>query len=97
MKILIICNNGNSSSVLAQKMTKQAKIDNEDHQIDAIPPFDAKAKINEYDVVLIAPQIKHDLRVYSKLHNKVEVIPPMIFGMMDGKKALDLVKKIFES
>ncbi len=95
MKILVICNNGNSSSVLAQKMTKQAKTDGRDHTADAIPPFDAKEKLGEFDVVLIAPQIKHDLRTYSKLHPKVEVIPPMIFGMMDGKKALDLAEEVF--
>ncbi len=95
MKILVICNNGNSSSVLAQKITKQAKKDGLEHTADAIPPFDAKEKLGEFDVVLIAPQIKHDLKSYSKLHEKVEVVPPMVFGMMDGKKALDLALEVF--
>ncbi len=94
MKILVICNNGNSSSVLAQKMNKEAKKAGREHVADAIPPFDAKERLGEFDVILIAPQIKHDLKSYSKLHERVEVVPPMIFGMMDGSKALDLAEEV---
>lgn len=95
MKVLVICNNGNSSSVMAQKMMKEAKAQKLDIISEAIPPHDAKAHIKEYDVILIAPQIKFDLKNYQKLHDKVEVIPPMVFGMMDAKKGLALAQEVF--
>lgn len=95
MKVLVICNNGNSSSVMAQKMQKQAKADGTDHIIEAIPPHDAKARIGEYDVILIAPQIKFDLPNYRKIHPKVEVIPALVFGTMDAKKGLALAEEVF--
>ncbi len=95
MKILVVCNNGNSSSVLAQKITKEAKASGLDLTAEAIPPFNAKERIGEFDVVLIAPQIKFDLANYQAIHPKVEVIPPMIFGMMDAKKAIELAEQVF--
>ncbi len=94
MKILVICNNGNSSSVLAQKINKVATEKGLEHTAEAVPPFNAKDRVNEFDVVLIAPQIKFDLQTYQALHPKVEVIPPMIFGMMDGIKAIELAEEV---
>ncbi len=95
MKILVVCNNGNSSSVLAQKINKEAKATEQDIVAEAIPPFNAKERIGEFDVVLIAPQIKFDLVNYQAIHPKVEVVPPMVFGMMDAKKSIELAKELF--
>lgn len=95
MKVLVICNNGNSSSIMAQKMTKQAKLEGVDIRTDSAAPFDVEDIIKNYDVVLIAPQIKHDLKKYQGMHDKVELIPPLVFGMTDGKKGNALATEVF--
>ena len=59
-KVLIICNQGMSSSLMAKKTTNFFKEQGEDIQIDAttIAVGDKPFQNDEYDLILISPQVR---------------------------------------
>ncbi|HHW01296.1 MAG TPA: PTS sugar transporter subunit IIB [Thermoanaerobacterales bacterium] len=100
MKILLLCNAGMSTSLLVEKMKKEAKNLDIEAVIDALPIEDLDKVIDNYDVILLGPQVKFKERMVSELctaHSKKYVfIPPQVYGMVDGKKALDLALEILK-
>ena len=58
MKIMLACNAGMSTSLLVQRMRKEAAAQGLDATIDANPLNKALEKIGDgYDVLLLGPQI----------------------------------------
>ena len=95
MKILLVCNQGMSTSVLVKNMYKYA---NEDVVIEAKPVTEYQDVAANYDVILIGPQIRYQLQeVESVAKNygiKAAVIDSMAYGMLDGKKVLEQAKSL---
>lgn len=95
MKILLVCNQGMSTSVLVKNMYKYA---DEDTLIEAKPVTEYKDVASKYDVILIGPQIRYQLSeveaVAKKYGIKAAVIDPAAYGMLDGKKALEQAKSL---
>ncbi|EIV99264.1 PTS sugar transporter subunit IIB [Thermoanaerobacter siderophilus] len=95
MKILLICGAGMSTSLLVEKMKKEGeKRGMKDLYIFAEAADNLEKVIDDYDVILLGPQIRYKEKYVSELakeKNKVyRVIPPNIYGMIDGAKTLDL-------
>jgi len=59
MKILLACNAGMSTSLLVQKMRKEATSQGIDATIDAEPLGPALEDVQDYDVLMLGPQIKY--------------------------------------
>lgn len=59
-KVMLICNAGMSSSVMAKKTTKYLQEKGEDIQIDSttVAVGDKPFQTDEYDLILISPQIR---------------------------------------
>ena len=99
MKILLVCNAGMSTSMLVQKMEKAAKEKGIEATIEAYPLTEAEKIINDWDVVMLGPQVRHCLSSLKKVSGEtpIEVINMRDYGMMNGenvlKRALELVKK----
>lgn len=102
MKILLMCAAGMSTSLLVSKMEKYAKqINLTDITIKAEPVEDLDKHVDDYDVFLLGPQVKYkETWVKEIVEKKGKVygnIPPQIYGLVDGKRtlelALDLLKK----
>lgn len=95
MKILLVCNQGMSTSVLVKNMCKYA---DEETLIEAKPVTEYKDIAQNYDVILIGPQIRYQLKeveeVAKKYSIKAAVINPAAYGMLDGKKVLDQAKSL---
>ncbi|MCG0276749.1 MAG: PTS sugar transporter subunit IIB [Thermosediminibacteraceae bacterium] len=95
MRILLICAAGMSTSLLVEKMKKEGeKRGMQDLYIKAETVDDLEKVIDDYDVVLLGPQIRYKEKYVADLtkeKNKAyRVIPPHIYGMVDGAKTLDL-------
>jgi len=95
MKVLLLCNAGMSTSLLVKKMKKEAEDRGlNDIEIEARSVMELRELIDETDVILLGPQLAYKEREIAKIcddhSKKFTLIAPMIYGMVDGKKALDL-------
>lgn len=96
--ILLACNAGMSTSLLVQKMQKEAKAQGLDVQIKANPLNKALDMLDDADVLLLGPQIAYAKADAEKVANgkPVAVIAMADYGRMNAKKiladALELMK-----
>lgn len=105
MRILLCCEGGLSTNLLMQEMKKSVKnsknLDINNFKFDAIPVDELERKINDWDVVLIGPQVGHKLKYVKEIcesNNKpYTVIDKDVYGAMDGatvaKMAIILYRK----
>lgn len=95
MKILLVCNQGMSTSVLVKNMYKYA---DEQTMIEAKPVTEYQDVALQFDVILIGPQIRYQLQeveqVAMKNGMKAAVIDAAAYGMLDGKKVLAQAKSL---
>ena len=66
-KILLVCNAGMSTSMLVQRMEKAATEKGIEAEIIALPITDALSKMDDWDVVMLGPQV---LELKQKLQLK---------------------------
>ena len=95
MKILLLCNAGMSTSLLVKKMKAEAEERGiENIEIEARSALELPGLIETYDVFLLGPQLAYKEKEIAETcmehSKKFALIAPMIYGMVDGKKALDL-------
>lgn len=94
-KIILLCAGGMSTSVLVNNMKKEAAAQQFNCEIDAYAVDAAKKVGAEADCVLIGPQIAYKLEEVKKVVPcPVADIDMAIYGMMDGKKALEMAQKL---
>lgn len=100
MNILLVCTFGMSTSLLVKKMKDEAKARGIETHIDAMPVEELPEMIDYYDAILFGPQVKYKEKMVSELcaaHSKKYIfIPPQVYGMVDGKKTLELALKLME-
>lgn len=96
MKILLICSAGASTSAVVAKMQEAAVAMGETHEIKAMGTSEAIEVAQEWDVLLLGPQLRNELKKYAeRFPNKpLDSIPPIFYGRLDGKGVLDLAKKL---
>lgn len=90
MNIALVCLAGMSTSMLVANMKKFATADD---TIVAMPASELKPLINDYDVVLVGPQLRYQLKEIEALATsagkKAALIDMRIYGAMNGKAALE--------
>ncbi|KLU62498.1 lichenan-specific phosphotransferase enzyme IIB component [Peptococcaceae bacterium CEB3] len=100
MNILLVCVAGMSTSLLVKKMEKEAAARNLQARIMAKPIDDLENVIDGFDVVLVGPQIKYKEKYVKEIAErqgkKYAVIPFTMYGMVDGKGALDLALRLMD-
>ena len=92
MNIMLCCNAGMSTSLLVQKMQKEAAARGMDASIEARPMNEAMDHINEADIILLGPQIGYAKGDFEKAVDgriPVTVIPMVDYGRMNAPKILD--------
>lgn len=107
MRILLCCAGGFSTNMLMQNMKKvvkeSAKLNEEDFKFTAIPadsleeeiPADSlEEEIDNWDVVLVGPQVSHKIdfieAVCKPKNVPFAVIDKDVYGQMDGATVLKL-------
>lgn len=94
-KVLVVCLGGFSSSVFASKLKKAAVLKGLDYETMSAFPGDGKKVADQYDVILISPQAFHEARNFNAIHSRVIDIPPLLYGTMDGDKAIELIEDFY--
>lgn len=91
MKILLVCNAGMSTSMLVARMEKAAVSRGLSMEIQAVPIVQAETIMKDWDIVMLGPQVRHQLRSLQEKANGVPivVIEMRDYGMMNGDKVLD--------
>lgn len=98
MRILLVCSAGMSTSLVQKKIAKAFGSEEEGWTINAESADLLEEVIDDYDVVLLGPQIafkKNKLAEIANAKNKpLDVINPMDYGMGNGENILAQIKKL---
>ena len=95
-KIVLLCCQGMSTSMLVSKMQKAAEKQGLDYNIAAHPIASAASVAADADLILLGPQVRfQQSKVQKELPDKkVEVIDMRSYGMMDGEGVVGQCKKL---
>jgi len=91
-KIILICNAGMTTGMLAKKIEKAS--DNS-LEVKAYSEAEYKDHLNDVSLVLIGPQIRFlKPQIEASVNVPVEPISPMKYGIMDGEGVYEDIKKL---
>lgn len=97
MKVMFVCAGGMSTAMTAKKLEEVAKKNDVEMKVNAFGTSDYLEELEKdnYDVLLVAPQIRHRFNVIKDSTEKfdnlvVEKIPPNMYAPMEP-----IVKKLF--
>lgn len=100
VKVLITCNGGMSSTMIATRANRRAKKENLDIVFDSMPLRRAQLALDNFDVVLLSPSIgtfASEFRHYAR-EAAIEVVPMRDYGRFDvasmTRLALSLMPEI---
>ncbi len=95
IRVLIVCSWGMSTSLLVDSMLAAAVARKYELTVEALSAGEYAAKVEECDVVLIAPQIRHLRKSIEKLAmaagKPVALIEPFHYATMNGQAVLEQV------
>ncbi|MBO0779517.1 MAG: PTS sugar transporter subunit IIB [Ktedonobacteraceae bacterium] len=95
LQVLIVCSWGMSTSLLVESMLEAAKARQIELEVEALSAGEYAGRVDECDVVLIAPQIRHLRKSIEKLAMEVSkpvaLIEPFHYATMNGEAVLDQV------
>ena len=95
MKILLVCNAGMSTSMMAMNLEEEIKKNGDSAVIEAVPVSEIDMHLEHVDVILLGPQIRF---AFDEIKEKypdvlVMVISPQDFGSMNAVNVLKDIKK----
>lgn len=97
MKILVICGQGMSTSLMVQSMYKYAE---EGDIIKAASAGELKDLIDDYDIILVGPQIRYKMKSIMKMaldhHRPAQLVDTVAYGRLNGKAVFEQAKKIYQ-
>jgi PTS system cellobiose-specific IIB component len=98
IRVLIVCSWGMSTSLLVDSMLAAAVARRCDLTVEALSAGEYAARVDECDVVLIAPQIRHLRKSIEKLassaNKPVALIEPFHYATMNGQAVLEQVLRM---
>ena len=98
MKVLLVCAAGMSTSLLTNSMKKAGQPTD---VVDAVPIAELLQNVDKYDVVLLGPQIKFKLKEVEEICKPkgipCGVVDMRVYGMMNGKAAMDQARSLLGS
>jgi len=96
LKILLVCSNGMSTSLLQQNIIRYAKSVNIETEVKAYPAVEAKGIFQDWDVILLGPQVGYELANFKELTTTIPVaiIPANIYAMGKGKETLQFAQEL---
>lgn len=80
---------------LYSRWKRQHRIKGIEMEVKALPVTDAEKELNDWDVIMLGPQVRHmEKRLRELTSTPIEVINMRDYGMMNGEKVLDAALKI---
>lgn len=93
INIILCCQQGASTSMLASSMREAAQKRNLEVQISAYPYTELSDVAPSADIVLFGPQVRYMLAEFAKqldaINKPYMLIDTVDYGMMDGQAVLD--------
>lgn len=98
VKILLVCANGISTSLL---MCKAEKYLRPGDSINAVAYFSVRAKIQDYDIILLGPQMRAYIDQLGKLCEEYRKpygwIDMKTYGSMDGESVVETAYSLLQN
>ncbi|WP_242273005.1 PTS sugar transporter subunit IIB [Bacillus cereus group sp. BfR-BA-01310] len=99
MKVLFVCSGGMSSAIVVNALKKEAEKKGVDMEVHAIGTNEIVEEVkNGWDVVMVAPQVRHRFDSVKKLAELVSVpcgiIPPQAYTPLGGPTLLKAVNEL---
>lgn len=95
MRILLACGAGLSTSILMKKMEKYCASTGEELKIDAVPINTVEDYQNDYDCILVGPQVSYRIDEFKgKLFIPIEGIPSLDYAIGNADNIMKLAHKI---
>ena len=95
VRVLIVCSWGMSTSLLVDSLIAAAEAAHIELQVEALSAGEYAARVEECEIVLIAPQIRHLRRSIEKLAaslgKPVALIEPFYYATMNGQAVLEQI------
>lgn len=95
MKVLLVCAQGMSTSLLASNMVRHG---DPGDVVDSAAVAEVERVIDAYDVVLLAPQVRFQLapieRVAAARGKPIGIMDAKAYGMLDGEAAMDQARAL---
>ncbi|GCE46689.1 PTS system cellobiose-specific IIB component [Thermosporothrix hazakensis] len=99
IRVLIVCSWGMSTSLLVDSMMTAARVKQQDLLVEALSAGEYMERVEDFDIILIAPQIRHLRKniaaIASSLHKPVAMIEPFHYATMNGEAVLEQIEHIF--
>lgn len=95
-EIVLLCQYGASTGLLTTNMLEEAQKQNIEVNINAYPEYqlDSILSSKKVDVVLMGPQIRFKKKAFEEKYADLDLdfvlIDPADYGMMNGKKVLQV-------
>lgn len=97
-RILLCCSAGFSTSILMKKMYDYFDDNDIDIRLEAVPLSSVASVIEQWDMVLVAPQMSYGLSEIQALTNKpVALIPSEIYQNGNGKDVALMAMEILKN
>lgn len=95
VQVLLSCSSGLTTSMFAQQLNSTVELLGIDYHFDAVAYTNIYDDVEDYDAILIAPQIGYMLkRLKESLPNKlVEQIPTAAFASYDSMEVIQFVQR----
>lgn len=95
LKVLLVCSGGLTTGYFAAKLTEAVDFLHLNMQVDARGYQEVYQIAQDYDMVLLAPQVSYLYSEANKiLKNQVVLkIPPHVFGKYDVRECIQLIEK----
>ena len=97
-KILIVCSGGMSSAIVVKAIEKEAAKENMEVEVKAIGTGAYEEELNNgWDIVLVAPQVRHRYSGFEAVANDknvpITLITPQGYSPMGGAKLMKQIKE----
>ncbi|MFR7590909.1 MAG: PTS sugar transporter subunit IIB [Longibaculum sp.] len=98
-RILLCCTGGMTTGFFAEKMNKFCELNKVQYHIDATPAYHLQDIYKDYDLILIAPQLRYKMIELSNQLKPVVIQPidPVTFATYDCQALLEQIQKYYKS
>jgi PTS system cellobiose-specific IIB component len=96
---MLMCSAGMSTSMLEKKIQEYVKANNLDISVIALSAHEGQSTIDNYDVVLLGPQVRYMLDNVKKMFKnpaRVDVIPPAIYALANAQETVKIATELFK-
>ncbi|MGX7393455.1 PTS sugar transporter subunit IIB [Carnobacterium mobile] len=99
MNVIMVCSGGMSSTIVVKAIKKEADKQGLDLDIKAVGSGEVEEELKneKYDLLLVAPQVKHRFAAFETYANEagvpIEKVEPMGYTPIGAPKTLETIKK----